>query len=427
MENINREQLTRPASPAQLEQAAAFNHTELFCINAMSVGGEVHQTGGVTWTHGGQTLESMIAFPVLKTDKAGEVLDEIIQYYLGHPPTGAGCWSLAPSQPEDLEVMLLARGFQPGWHPNWLALDLATLDTNHTKPADLEVVADNNTPLDNIMNLPYGNTDIKVFSQQQTYASSVLQRFVARLNDTVVAHCSVLLTTGPLGAAGIYHVGVVPFMQNRGIGKAVVGAACKYAKEQGYHYALLNGTGYKMYEQLGFKRLGKGNTWWLVTSRLLAYPPSKNGIRLAEAIGRGDMVALEITGRELPDPSINTTLTNGMTLMQLAVHCRQPASAEWLIAHGLPINVMDAWNLGWTERAANILTKDPDQANLQHGERGLTILHAAVERGDIKLATLALSAKPDPEVKDKLYKSTALEWARHLKKKEMIRLIENNS
>src|ERR1700680_1004179 len=81
------------ATPRQLEQAAAFNHTELFSLEAATLGGTVYSSNGLTWTQSGGKGGSMIAFPTLSEDSAGEQLDLLIADYLSHPPKGAGCWS----------------------------------------------------------------------------------------------------------------------------------------------------------------------------------------------------------------------------------------------------------------------------------------------------------------------------------------------
>jgi GNAT superfamily N-acetyltransferase len=412
------------ATDRQLEQAAAFNHTELFCLKARVVDGEIHHSEGMVWTDAGDKDGSMIAFPLLPEDRADTVLDEIMKYYLGHPPKGVGCWSLDPPQPSDLGVRLIARGFQPGWHPNWMSLDLDGLQSHYPFPAGLQVLPDNSSDLDKIKGLPYRDENLKMFASRQD-GSSYIHRFVAFLNGRIVAHCGVLLSKGNLGAAGIYHVGVIPAMRNRGIGKAVVGAACLYAKNKEYRYAVLNGTGLRMYEQLGFRKLGTGHTWWLITSRLLANPPSGDDIVLAEAIGRGDLNALATVDNNIKNFNLQLPITNGMTLMQLAVHFRQTSSAEWLIAHHIPINVMEAWDLGWKNRAFEILSKDPGQVNHPNGEWQLTMLHMAAERNDEALAKFALSAHPDITIKDSLYKSTALDWSRHLQREKITLLLES--
>jgi len=248
-----------------------------------------------------------------------------------------------------------------------------------------------------------------------------VQRFIAIMNGKIVGHSCVFFTNGEYGVAGIYNVGVVPNARNAGIGKAVVAAACLYAKEKGYRYAVLNATGRRMYEQVGFQGINYGRTWWLMNKRYITDPPSDEEVQLAEAIGNGDIIALnqlKITAAELNKP-----INNGMTLMQLAVHFHQPLSVEWLINHGAAFTALDAWRLGWKDRAAEILKKHPEQVNQQDAEHGATLLHSAVERNDSELAKLALSANPDLEITDKIYGSTALGWAEHLKHKELADLI----
>jgi len=415
-------QILLEATPAQLEQAAALNHTALFGLDSMALGGSLLQRDGLSWTETGNNGESIIPFPALEEDKAGAQLDELIDYYLQHPSKGAGCWSLDPPQPPDLGVRLLARGFQPGWRPCWMALDLENLSASYPAPKELQVVADNQTSVLNIEGLPYARA---VIPAHPADPSSGIQRYIALLNRKVVGHCGVLLTTGAYGVAGIYHVGVVPRARKKGIGKALVRAACLYAKERGYRYAVLNATGRQMYEQLGFSWIGDGWTWWLKRDRLLTNPPTKGQVQLAEAIGRGDLPSLQNPLRAWTNEDLHRPLTNGMTLMQLAVHCRQPASGEWLLAQGCSFDILDAWDLGWKERAARQLLDFPAQANQLYGEWDKTLLHIAAERNDVELATLVLSAHPDRKVRDKVYQSTPRDWALHFGHEEIARLIRS--
>jgi GNAT superfamily N-acetyltransferase len=400
------------ATPRQLEQAAAFNHAELFAVEATTLGGAVHSADGLTWTQPGENGGSMIAFPVLSEDNAGEQLDRLIAGYLQHPPPkGAGCWSLDPPEPRDLGIRLLARGFQPGWRPCWMALDLQETQTIFPSPGGLKITLDNHTSLRQVPNLPYAHVIIPSSSQ----VPGRWARFVATSNGKVLAHSVVFLTTGELGAAGIYHVGVVPRARHKGIGKAVTQAACQYAREKGYRYAVLNATdnGRRMYEQLGFTRVGDGWTWWLISERLLAHAPAPREVRLAEAIGRGDLAALETLRPHYTPEELNAPLTNGMTLMQLAVHCSQPDSGEWLLAGGAAFTVLDAWDLGWKDRARQLIAEDPQEANRLYGEWNKTLLHFAAERNDAALARLVLATRPDLSLKDTAYQGTALGWARH--------------
>jgi ankyrin repeat protein len=115
-----------------------------------------------------------------------------------------------------------------------------------------------------------------------------------------------------------------------------------------------------------------------------------------------------------------------MTLMQLAVHCKQPGSAEWLAQHGVTYSVLDAWDLGWKDKAAGLLKANPELVNHQYGEWNTTLLHTAAERDDIALARLALQAKPDLTLKDSIHDGTALGWAQYLQRKEIVKLIQEH-
>lgn len=405
--------LLHDATSRDLERAAALNHKVLFRQEAVTLGGSVFTAGGLEWTSGSVQVPSMIAFPELTPAAAGEKLDELMAYYLRHPPKGAGCWSLDPASPTDLGVRLLARGFQPGWRPRWMALDLGANHPQHPSPRGLNITADNTTALDHVKDLPYAQVIIP--DPGKTELPGQWTRFVARLRGKIVGHSVVFLSTGDYGAAGIYHVGVVPEARHQGIGKAVTLAACLYAKEKGYRYAVLNSTdpGRRTYEQLGFTTVGEGWTWWLLTDRLLAQPPSREEVALAEAIGRGDMETL----RKISPASIGTDLdrpmTNRMSLMQLAVHCGQGGAARWLADCGAAYSVLDAWDLGWKEQARQRLREEPKSVNLAYGEWDKTLLHFAAERNDEELTRLALSAAPDLGLKDKAYHGTPFDWARH--------------
>jgi GNAT superfamily N-acetyltransferase len=414
------------AAPRQLEQAAAFNHTTLFGQEAEALGGSVLSRGGLSWTSGTPHSPSMVPFPELQPDDAGRRLDELIAFYLQYPPKGAGCWSLDPASPADLGVRLLARGFQPGWRPRWMGLDLQQVLSDHPAPKGLEIEIDNTLSLDHIKGLPYAQ--VVMPSPQKAEIPGQWMRFIARWKGKIVGHSVVFLSTGPYGAAGIYHVGVVPRARGLGIGKAVTLAACLYAREKKYRYAVLNSTdiGRHAYERLGFVTVGEGWTWWLVTDRLLAHPPAPREVELAEAVGRGDAAALDRL-RSLYGPAdLNRPMTNAMTMMQLAVHCRQSAAAEWLIAGGAACSVLDAWDLEWKDRARQLLATDPAAVNQLYGEWNKTLLHFAAERNDEELAQVALSAGPDLQLKDKLYQGTALGWAQHLGHRNIAGMIETH-
>ncbi len=419
--------LLQDASPAQLERAAALNHRELFCLTALAANGEVRSADGVTWTSAGATGDAVIAFPTLAADRAGEQIDAIVAYYRHESQKMVGCWSLDPPQPADLGIRLLARGFQPGWRPCWMVLDLLNLQPDYATPAGLKVIADNETRLQEVEDLPYTDAVGGIPTLAQRHPDC-MQRFIALLDDKIVARSLVLLTSGSDGVAGIYQVGVVPIARRRGIGKAVTLAACLYAQARGYRYAVLNATemGRGLYAQLGFHWIGDGWTWWLNVPRLIAHPPTPAQIALAEAIGRGDLAARDQLTAQFSPADLETPLTNQLTPLQLAVEVRQPTAANWLIVHGVALTALTAWDLGWPARAAQLLADHPEQVNQCYGEWEMTLLHAAVQRDDLGLAQLALSANPDLTIQDATFHSTPLGWAKHLQRAAITQLIEQH-
>lgn len=425
---VNGQSVLRNASTAQLEQAVAENHRQLFCHNARALGGVVNISDGLTYTYTPANGSSVV-FPSLTPGNAGAQLDAMMDFYRAHHAENVGYWSLDPTEPADVGAYLLARGFQPGWQPRWMALDLDAVQTAYPVPAGLEIQVSNDIPVRDVEGLPY-NDNGGPFSDAlfHIYPERV-QRFIAFLDGAIVGQCCLFFTTGADGIAGMYNVGVVPFMRKRGIGKAVVLAACRYAKERGYQYVMLNANdmGRPVYVRAGFQVIGHGITWWLMGQRYVTHPPAPHIVALAEATGRGDMETLKSTGASATPEELNAPLTNGMTLLQLAAHYRQPAAAEWLIAHGAILTALYAWDLGWKERAAALLAANPQEVNRTYFDWKGTLLHIAAQRGDYALAQLALNAGVDLSIKDAEHDSVALGWAWYFHRKDIIALIEQHT
>jgi GNAT superfamily N-acetyltransferase len=411
--------ILRNAAPHQLETAIAQNHCDLFLLDARIKGADIHVEEGLCWTYAGKEGNGSILFPALSGRTAK--LDEVMGFYHTHSTRSLECWSLDPPETAHLDLLLLARGFRTGWKPCWMVLDLHAIRTDYSSPDGLHIVPDNQTQLHTTTGLPYAGNDSRGSTGLQHESPEQVQRFIARLNGSIVAQ-TLLLFGG--GVAGIYNVGVVPEARGRGIGKAIVSAACIHAREKGYHYATLNANhiGRPVYEQLGFKWINNGRTWWITDNRLNIHPPGPEELALAEATGKGDIEALNSFTNSNID--LNTALCNGMRLLELAAHCKQTAAAEWLIAHGATCRALDAWDLGWKDRAQAILAKEPEEVNRLYGDYQYTLLHVAAERNDIALARLALSARPDLQITDAVHKGNPLGWAHHLHRKEIEDMIK---
>ena len=416
--------LSDEASRTQLIEAAAVNHAEWFAANALASDGEVNSTNGVQWTATAQ--ETVIAFPRFDPDSADETLDTIVAECFRRKVQSAACWSLMPTRPRDLGARVAARGFEWGWRPHWMALDLETIPADIFLPEGLQIIIDEGGEWE-VDDLPYyRREDSAQWQRLSQFQPCRAWHFGAWLDGKIVGQSAVFLTTGRLGVAGIYNVGVVPSMRHRGIGSAVSLAACRFAQELGCRYALLNSAADRLYERLGFVSLGYGQTWWMHAPTLAASLPTAAQIRFAEAIGRGDMAALaSLSPAELP-ADLDAPLPNGTPPMQLAVQSRQPGSAEWLAAHGATLDILNAWDLGGKIRARRLLADSPELANRRTGNWQTTPLHEAIVRNDMPLLRLLLSASPDLEIKDTQFHSTPLGWARHFGRAEMIALLEQH-
>ncbi len=392
------------ATHSRLLRAVALNHRRWMLRGARAAGGEVRRVHGMTYIYTSRPAgEVTIPFPRPVAGKAGEALDAILEdCRCAWPVEQVACWSLHESpRPRDLGVLLAARGFEWGWRPHWMWLDLHTMPAEHPVPDTLRI---------ELGGRPRG-----------------VWHFVARLDGRVAGHSTLNLTTGRLGVAGIFDVEVIPALRGRGIGTALTRAACLHSQQLGCRYAVLNATpmGEPVYRRLGFESMGYGQTWWLHREGLAAARPAAQ-VRFVEALGRGDLPALDALAAGLPAEILDRLLPCGLTPMQLAVKSRRPESASWLAAHGATLDVVSAWDLGWKDRAAQLLAEAPRLASARIGRSQVTPMHEADARGDVELARLVLAAGPDLELEDAEFHSTPLGWAQHLGQTPIAALIEQS-
>ncbi|NKB72470.1 MAG: GNAT family N-acetyltransferase [Candidatus Latescibacteria bacterium] len=414
------------ATPETLSQAVAFNHFVWMTTRARAAGGEVEGDQDVRWTLNPQTGKGEILFPRLKAGDADQRLDTIMSFYRQRGAKNIGCWSLDPPQPADLGLHLLGRGFQLGWRPRWMWLNLHQMRTDHGRPPGLQIEEVQGATDWAAEDLPYYE-DAASEAIRQALTGQRPQKvwhFAARLDGQVVGHTTIFLSLGPVGIAGVYDVGVVPGVRGQGIGKAVVAAACQQAQAMGARYAMLNGTGESMYRQIGFERLGFGRTWWMLEAALAAPPPTAAETAYIAALGKGAVDDLDGWRKKLGAECIETPLANGMTPLSLAVGLGNQATAQWLVDQGAELDVLSAWDLGWRQRIPALLAANPGLVDRQSGERQMTPLHTAAERGDTELARVLLQAGADLDIKDAVFGGPPLGWARHFGRADMVTLIE---
>lgn len=416
------------ATREQLLGAMAANHRSWFARAARVTGGEVRHENGAWWARtAGPSPDVTLAFPRLTRGTIAGALDRILDDCRRHPDIrSASCWALDDGRPRELGVRLAARGFEWGWQAHWMALDLTRLQTGFLTPPSLRVEMANGEAVLDVEGLPDYSRD----SAERAQAAGAIGadrtwHFVAWLDGRPVGHTMIHLTGGRLGAAGVYNMGVLEDIRNQGIGKAVLVAACRHTQELGCGYALLNATplGEPVYRRAGFESIGHGQTWWLHRPQLLA-PPARAQIALVEAVGLGDVSALQRLRRRLEPGALDALLPCGLTPLGVAIRVRRMVSVQWLVENGATMDPISAWDLGWKEQMPRLLLERPELVHHRSGRIGLTPLHVAVERNDPELARVILAAAPDLSLQDTSWHSTPLGWATHLGHAEIAEMIE---
>jgi ribosomal protein S18 acetylase RimI-like enzyme len=324
-----------------LLRAVAANHRSWFRRR----GGVPERRGGIDLIVDGR--DGTIAFPARRTRSAVTwAIDRADALRL----RTVSCWSL--DEDKALGTLLIARGFEWGWQPWWMALDLARL------PED--------KPRHRVLDRRQGPVHLfAVRDQDQNVGRAILNPW--------------------RGIAGIYDMGVRPEYRRRGIGRALTHAACYVGRETGCTHAVLNATpeGELLYRTVGFERLGEGRTWW-------RHPGERTTPRqaaLVEAIGFGDLDRLE--GLNPTPAELERSIGGAGPPLVITVLTGQAGVAEW------------------------ILERRPELVSSDLGSRGYTLLHAAAEWDAPEVAAVALARGADRTIRDGTHHGTPLGWANH--------------
>jgi ankyrin repeat protein len=123
--------------------------------------------------------------------------------------------------------------------------------------------------------------------------------------------------------------------------------------------------------------------------------------RFVGAVMAGDFAA----ARETPDSVVATVRRARTGLVTWAASQGAAGAVEALVAAGFDVNALGR---------SDIPSNDPWQ----------TALHTAAEKGDAGLTRTLLDLGADPQVVDKRFKATALGWARHFGRAELVELLE---
>jgi GNAT superfamily N-acetyltransferase len=250
--------LDASAPDETLVDAAAANQTAWMGRIAEAAGGVVRRERGVTWMS--SRAGAVLAFPRISRPR----LDSLLPRFLAAAETApeASCWSLLPTRPPDLDAVLRNAGFREGWQAHWMAVAAADGDRQRS-PDGVHVgaVEDEWSPTD----LPWDGAGIALLRERLArQRPRRVWHLAAWRDDQPVGHAIINVTTGKLGVAGIYDMGVAAHERRRGIGRALTVAALGLGRAAGCSVATLNATGEGelLYRQLGFRSVGVAQTWW---------------------------------------------------------------------------------------------------------------------------------------------------------------------
>jgi predicted N-acetyltransferase YhbS len=352
---------------------------------------------------------SQCTIPSEKSVEDDQVLELIMDWYRTHRHNGAIIWFLHPKAPVHLDARFYARGVCPNWEPHWMWCDLMDMKQAEN-PSDrfkIRVEAEN------------------VSASAPDKGGSLVWNISAIREKECLGHCTLNVTTGEHGVGGLFDMYVNPEERRQGIGSALTQTTCEIAIKLGCHHVMVNATdaGRTIYQRIGFQSIGMGRTWFLRDSVLELAPPSNKQVKFLEAVGRGDINVLNGMKEDIALEQLSEETINRETPLEIAVHCKQPASAEWLIEHGAVPDIMSLWNLDWTDRIPALLASYPEMARRKAGRWMATPLHYAIERNDIRMVKLLMSVPNDLECKDEVFKSTPLEWAKRLKRGEIVAIL----
>lgn len=230
-----------------LRRAIAANHRAWFRRGAAVRDGCVERPAGIELA--AEPPWGTIAFPG-PLARSPVRLDQVLRRAGELGLERLSCWSL--DEDPVLEALLVARRFEAGWEPHWMALELDRLPDDELEH---EVIAFQAGPADRL--LPYTSPRP---DPVRTHHLAV------RAGGDNVGH---VVLSPWRGFAGIYNMGVAEEHRRRGIGRSLTLAVCRLGRRLGCTHALLNATpeGEVLYRTVGFESLGMGRTWWLHPER----------------------------------------------------------------------------------------------------------------------------------------------------------------
>ena len=228
--------------------AAARNHTSWMRARALATGGEVLRHGRLRWFAEGFGAEVSLPFP---RDASRPALDALIADAHARGARSVACWATGLEPFDALAEHLAARGFEWGWQPHWMALELDALPDDDADPR-----------VSLVTEMPTFDAYGQALVTLTHHRPANVWLAVARVDGDWAGHAWSHVAGGE---AGVYDMVVAGRFQRRGLGRALTLAVCRAARSAGARLATLNATpeGELLYRSVGFRSVGWGQTWWL--------------------------------------------------------------------------------------------------------------------------------------------------------------------
>jgi GNAT superfamily N-acetyltransferase len=219
--------------------------TNWYRFRAETLAGQVWTDGPLTWIDGpdGQNLmfptEMSTAAVVRGVKRARERGMSIV-----------GAWLDLAVDP----TPLAEAGFELGWSPWWMTLDLSQVNSRPDPRIELQRETSDYQDEDP------GYRHLLALARREPTRAWYAAGYTASRKRFAGRAWSFL--DGDL--AGVFDMDVWPPFRRRGFGTGLLHAVCTAARRAGARHAVLNATpeGKLLYSACGFTQIGEGITWW---------------------------------------------------------------------------------------------------------------------------------------------------------------------
>lgn len=338
-----------------------------------------------------------------------KALDHALE--LGQERKGAmGCWAETCPALRWVTAAAVERGMQWGWTARWMARPTSKPLPEERKVEGIDIRRITEVPEKRAEAIPFVDDRWSLLLPLDP-STLVLGAFDG---DTMVGTVAVHCTLSRDGA--VFNLGVAESYQRRGIGRALMVALLKLSAEEGLKDVTLNATdaGAGLYLGLGFEDRGRGQTWWINSDMWDRPAPTVQ----QRAVSR----AIALDSPDVP-PTDNAMLPCNMSPMRLASTTNSPHAAAALEEQGIELDALSAWDLGWKDRAEQIL-QDGALDQLDETEKATT-LQTAIQRDDRELAALCLKLGARTDIKDGNYGGDAMSWCNACGRPEVAQMIRD--